>query len=152
MTKILMVCLGNICRSPLAEGILASKLPKEDFIIDSAGTSSYHIGASPDNRSVNIARHNDIDICLQKARQFTKQDFKEFDIIYAMDNSNLKNIIALAENEFEAQKVKLILDEIYPGEHKDVPDPYHDTNKGFENVFNMLNEACEIIAKQLKPH
>ncbi len=149
MTKILMVCLGNICRSPLAEGILKSKLPQDQFFIDSAGTSNYHIGASPDNRSVNIARHNDIDICLQKARQFTKQDFQDFDMIYAMDNSNYRDIIALATTEDEKNKVKLILNETSPGEHKDVPDPYHDTQKGFENVFNMLNEACEVIAKRL---
>ncbi|WP_181256219.1 low molecular weight protein-tyrosine-phosphatase [Aurantibacter aestuarii] len=149
MTKILMVCLGNICRSPLAEGILKSKLPQDQFFIDSAGTSNYHIGASPDNRSVNIARHNDIDICLQKARQFTKQDFKDFDIIYAMDNSNYRDITALATTEDEKNKVKLILNETSPGENKDVPDPYHDTQKGFETVFNMLNEACEVIAKRL---
>ena len=149
MTKILMVCLGNICRSPLAEGILKSKLPQDQFFIDSAGTSNYHIGASPDNRSVNIARHNDIDICLQKARQFTKQDFQDFDMIYAMDNSNYRDIIALATTEDEKNKVKLILNETSPGENKDVPDPYHDTQKGFENVFNMLNEACEVIAKRL---
>ena len=140
MTKILMVCLGNICRSPLAEGILKSKLPQDQFFIDSAGTN---------NRSVNIARHNDIDICLQKARQFTKQDFQDFDMIYAMDNSNYRDIIALATTEDEKNKVKLILNETSPGEHKDVPDPYHDTQKGFENVFNMLNEACEVIAKRL---
>ncbi|PSG88039.1 protein-tyrosine-phosphatase [Aurantibacter aestuarii] len=144
-----MVCLGNICRSPLAEGILKSKLPQDQFFIDSAGTSNYHIGASPDNRSVNIARHNDIDICLQKARQFTKQDFKDFDIIYAMDNSNYRDITALATTEDEKNKVKLILNETSPGENKDVPDPYHDTQKGFETVFNMLNEACEVIAKRL---
>ena len=91
----------------------------------------------------------DIDICLQKARQFTKQDFQDFDMIYAMDNSNYRDIIALATTEDEKNKVKLILNETSPGEHKDVPDPYHDTQKGFENVFNMLNEACEVIAKRL---
>lgn len=150
MTKILMVCLGNICRSPLAEGILASKLPEDQFKVDSAGTSNYHIGASPDNRSVNVARQNDIDICLQKARQFIRQDFKDFDMIYAMDKSNYENIIALAESDSDKNKVKLILNETTPGENNDVPDPYHDTEKGFEKVFNMLDEACEVIAKRLK--
>ena len=150
MTKILMVCLGNICRSPLAEGILKSKLPQSKFIIESAGTSNYHIGASPDNRSINVARHHDIDICLQKARQFVKQDFKDFDVIYAMDNSNYNNIIALADNEAEKSKVKLILNETAPGVNKDVPDPYHDTKKGFENVYKMLDEACDVIAYRLK--
>ncbi|WP_375238166.1 low molecular weight protein-tyrosine-phosphatase [Aurantibacter sp.] len=148
MTKILMVCLGNICRSPLAEGILKSKLPKQNYFIDSAGTSNYHIGSSPDSRSVNIARHNNIDICLQQARQFTAQDFKDFDVIYAMDNSNLKNILALAQTETEKSKVKIILNESYPNSNKDVPDPYHDTDKGFENVFNMLDKACSIIANR----
>lgn len=143
-----MVCLGNICRSPLAEGILKSKLSNQDYIVDSAGTSNYHTGNSPDNRSINVARHNDIDICLQKSRQFTAQDFKDFDVIYAMDRSNLKNILALAQTTEDVYKVKLILNESFPNSNKDVPDPYHDTNKGFENVFNMLDQACTIIANR----
>jgi len=150
MSKILMVCLGNICRSPLAEGILQSKLPSQDFFVDSAGTSNYHIGNPPDNRSVNIARHNDIDICLQKARQFTRQDFIDFDVIYAMDNSNLENILKLAHTKEERNKVKLILNESFPNANKDVPDPYYDSNKGFEIVFNMLDNACTIIANRLQ--
>jgi protein-tyrosine phosphatase len=143
-----MVCLGNICRSPLAEGILKTKLPKHNYFIDSAGTSSYHIGNPPDNRSVNIARHNNIDICLQKARQFTEQDFKDFDVIYAMDKSNFENILDLAKTDADKSKVKIILNESYPNSNKDVPDPYHDSDKGFENVFNMLDKACAIIANR----
>ena len=149
MTKILMVCLGNICRSPLAEGILNSKLPQDSFIIDSAGTSSHHQGQAPDNRSINIARHNDIDICLQKSRQFITQDFNDFDLIYAMDKSNYANILALAENDAEKDKVKLILNEINPNKNEDVPDPYYDSDKGFKTVFNLLDNACTIIANRL---
>lgn len=97
--KILMVCLGNICRSPLAEGILQSKLSPENFTVDSAGTASYHIGKLPDPRSIAVAKKNNIDITHQRCRQFTKNDFDVFDYIYAMDVSNYKNIIRLAESE-----------------------------------------------------
>ncbi|MBD3889763.1 low molecular weight protein-tyrosine-phosphatase [Olleya marilimosa] len=149
MTKILMVCLGNICRSPLAEGILQSKLDNNLFVVDSAGTSSYHIGNKPDPRSIAIAKKKGIDITQQQARQFVKQDFLDFDIIYAMDNSNYNNIIALAENDKQKSKVNLILNESYPERNLDVPDPYYGGDKGFENVFNMLNEACNKIKLRL---
>ena len=149
MTKILMVCLGNICRSPLAEGILKSKLPKDKFYIDSAGTSNYHIGDLPDNRSIKIAEEFDIDITNQRGRQFSTSDFDKFDIIYAMDNSNFKNIIRLARNTEDEQKVKLIMNEIYNDQNFDVPDPYTGGIEGFKNVFMMLDEACDIIAKKL---
>ncbi len=151
MTKILMVCLGNICRSPLAEGILKSKLPKDKFYIDSAGTSNYHIGDLPDNRSIKIAKEFDIDITNQRGRQFSTNDFDKFDIIYAMDNSNFKNIIRLARNSEDEQKVKLIMNEIYKNQNFDVPDPYTGGIEGFKNVFMMLDEACDIIAKKLLP-
>ena len=144
-----MVCLGNICRSPIAEGILQSKLNSDLFRIDSAGTSSYHIGSKPDSRSILIAKQNGIDITNQQARQFIKQDFKAFDIIFAMDNSNYNNIVALASNEIEKQKVKLILNESFPNKNLDVPDPYYDGDKGFETVYLLLNDACSIIAEQL---
>ena len=149
MTKILMVCLGNICRSPLAEGILKSKLTKDKFYIDSAGTSNYHIGDLPDNRSIKIAEEFDIDITNQRGRQFSTSDFDKFDIIYAMDNSNFKNIIRLARNTEDEQKVKLIMNEIYDDQNFDVPDPYTGGMEGFKNVFMMLDEACDIIAKKL---
>lgn len=149
MTKILMVCLGNICRSPLAEGILQSKLDNNLFVVDSAGTSSYHIGNKPDPRSIAIAKKKGIDITQQQARQFVKQDFLDFDIIYAMDNSNYNNIIALAENDKQKSKVNLILNESYPEQNLDVPDPYYGGDKGFENVFNMLDEACNKIKLRL---
>ena len=149
MTKILMVCLGNICRSPLAEGILQSKLDNNLFVVDSAGTSSYHIGNKPDPRSIAIAKKKGIDITNQQARQFVKQDFLDFDIIYAMDNSNYNNIIALAENDKQKSKVNLILNESYPEQNLDVPDPYYGGDKGFETVFNMLDEACNKIKLRL---
>jgi len=144
-----MVCLGNICRSPLAEGILKSKLPEQDYFIDSAGTSSHHKGEAPDERSIKIARLHNLDISLQQSRPFTKKDFNDFDLIYAMDCSNYNNIYALAETEQEQSKVKLILNEIYPGKNKNVPDPYYDSEKGFLNVYNMLDEACNVIANRL---
>ena len=149
MIKILMVCLGNICRSPLAEGILQSKLPEDSFIIDSAGTSNYHIGEKPDKRSIAIARHYGIDIGNQRGRQFTSLDFERFDHIYAMDNSNYRNILALARNDKDKTKVKLILNESLPNENLDVPDPYYGGDSGFDNVFKMLDEACQIIANRL---
>ena len=148
MTKILMVCLGNICRSPLAEGILKSKLDA-NFIVESAGTAAYHVGNKPDPRSIAVARQNGLNITNQRARKFNKQDFENFDIIYAMDNSNYQNIIALAENDQQKEKVKLILNESFPDKNLDVPDPYYGGDKGFENVYNMLDNACEIIAKRI---
>lgn len=148
MTKILMVCLGNICRSPLAEGILKSKLDS-NFTVESAGTAAYHIGNKPDPRSIAVARKNGLNITNQRARKFTKQDFEDFDTIYAMDNSNYQNIIALAENNLQKEKVKLILNESFPDKNLDVPDPYYGGDKGFENVYNMLDNACEIIAKRI---
>lgn len=144
-----MVCLGNICRSPLAEGILKSKVYSFKTFVDSAGTGAYHVGEKPDKRSIAIAKQNGIDITDQKARKFTKEDFKLFDLIYVMDNSNYNNVVSLASNEVEKEKVKLILNEVFPGENLDVPDPYYGGDFGFKNVYNMLDEACNIIAQQL---
>lgn len=144
-----MVCLGNICRSPLAEGILASKLPKEKFIVDSAGTGSWHIGSTPDSRSVATAKKNRIDISRQKGRQISIHDFEQFDYIYVMDNSNYQDVIRLTDNPEHHQKVQLILNELYPDENVDVPDPYYGTPNGFEMVYNMLDEVSTIIAAKL---
>lgn len=144
-----MVCLGNICRSPLAEGILKSKLPKDRFTIDSAGTAAYHIGSKPDSRSIVVAQNYGIEIAHLRGRQFVKNDFKEFDLIYAMDQSNFNHIIAMAKNTTDLHKVKLILNEITPDENLSVPDPYYGGDQGFENVYNMLDEACEIIKNKL---
>lgn len=143
-----MVCLGNICRSPLAEGIMRSKL-SDDFVIDSAGTANYHVGNSPDKRSVAIARKYGLNISHLKGRQFGVSDFDAFDVIYVMDESNFKNVIALARNDEDMAKVKYILNEVYPNQNYSVPDPYYGGDEGFENVYKMLDEACDNIAKTL---
>lgn len=148
--KILMVCLGNICRSPLAEGILASKLPKDKFTVDSAGTGPWHIGNSPDKRSIAIAKKNNLDISIQKGRQFNSIDFDNFDYIFVMDKSNYNDVISLAKNEEQKAKVQIILNELYPNENVDVPDPYFGMDNGFQIVYEMLDDVCELIAKKLK--
>jgi len=149
MTKLLMVCLGNICRSPLAQGILESKLSSKDYLVDSAGTAAYHVGENPDPRSIDIAHQNSIDISKQRARQFTVKDFDDFDIIYAMDQSNFNNIINLARNDKDIAKVKLILDENKFVINKNVPDPYYGGVDGFKEVFELLEESCSNIANSI---
>ncbi|MEI6866753.1 low molecular weight protein-tyrosine-phosphatase [Flavicella sp.] len=149
MVKVLMVCLGNICRSPLAEGILKSKMSSENVIVDSAGTAAYHIGNLPDSRSIEIAKKHGIDITPQRARAFLVSDFKSFDYIFVMDRSNYNNIISLAENSSEIAKVKMILNELHAGDNLEVPDPYYGGNGGFENVYQLLDASCDIIAKKI---
>jgi len=144
-----MVCLGNICRSPLAEEILKVKVDPKNIFIDSAGTGSWHVGNLPDKRSIAIAKKNQLDITSQRCRQFKVSDFDEFDIIYVMDNSNKNDVLELARDDKDKAKVKLILNEIFPFENVDVPDPYLGGEKGFEHVFNLLDQACSIIAKKL---
>lgn len=148
-----MVCLGNICRSPLAEGILRKKLEERELThitVDSAGTSSYHIGECPDSRSTRNAKLHGVDISGLRARQFTVDDFDRFDLIYAMDASNYGNIMELARHERDRHKVEMILNVLHPGSNMSVPDPYFGGEQGFENVFIMLDKACEIIAGTLK--
>ena len=142
--KILMVCLGNICRSPLAEGILKNKAKHLNVVVDSAGTANYHIGKNPDIRSIEIAKKHGIDIKNQIARQFTKNDFKNFDIIYVMDKQNYYDIIQQATSEFDKKKVKLILNEINTNIDS-VPDPYYGGENGFNIVYEMLDKACKKI-------
>ena len=141
-----MVCLGNICRSPLAEGILKSKT--KNLEVDSAGTAGYHIGKQPDIRSIDIAKKHNIDLTSQRARQFSTRDFDNFDKIYVMDNDNYSKIISLARNQEDMDKVDLILNEIYPKEYKSVPDPYYGGDEGFQNIYNLLETSCEVIAKK----
>lgn len=148
MTNILMVCLGNICRSPLAEGILKSKLPGDQFMVDSAGTASYHIGSSPDRRSIEVAKKYGLNISNLRGRQFQTTDFDRFDHIFVMDESNYQNVIALARNETDVSKVKYILNEVYPNQNYSVPDPYYGGNEGFENIYKMLDEACTVISNR----
>ncbi|WPY97849.1 low molecular weight protein-tyrosine-phosphatase [Christiangramia sp. OXR-203] len=149
-TRVLMVCLGNICRSPLAEGILKSKVDPEKVFVDSAGTGDWHVDSEPDKRSIAIASKNGLNISQQRGRQFSKKDFQDFDHIFVMDNSNFKDVIAMAATDEERQKVHLILEEIFPSENVDVPDPYHGGDQGFENVYMMLDEATDELKRKLE--
>lgn len=143
-----MVCLGNICRSPLAEGILQNKVNQEEVFVDSAGTDGYHVGNAPDPRSIAIAHKYGLNIEKQRCRKFQVSDFQKFDVIYTMDKTNYDNVVALAQNSKETEKVKLILEVINLPE-KQVPDPYYDEEDGFEHVYRLLDQACEAIAKKI---
>jgi len=147
--KILMVCLGNICRSPLAQGILESKLDTNKYLVASAGTANFHIGKLPDSRSIAIAKQNNIDITNQRAAQFKVSDFDIYDYIFTMDNSNYENIIAIATNNTDKKKVNLILNEISSGSNSEVPDPYYGGDNGFKHVFELLDSACENISTRI---
>lgn len=150
MTKILMVCLGNICRSPLAEGILQFKVDASKIQVDSAGMEGYHVGELPDKRSIKVAAENLLDITDQRARLFQLADFNTYDIIYAMDNLVYNKLLEKATTDSQRAKVKRILDEVFPEEMMDVPDPYHSSLFAFRNVYKMLDEACDIISKDLE--
>lgn len=149
--KILMVCLGNICRSPLAEGILREKLNHGPHEVDSAGTAAYHVGEAPDPRSIKIGRKYGINISDLRGRQFSVEDFDRFDQIYVMDESNYQNVIRLARNESDKAKVDFLLNQTHPGTNEEVPDPYYGGDQGFENVYQMLDKATDKIVQQL-PH
>jgi len=145
--KILMVCLGNICRSPLAQGIMELHAPA-DWCIDSAGTSGWHEDERPDTRSILIAKERGIAIDHQRSRQVNEEDFETFDIIFAMDSSNYTNLIRLAPNEAAKAKVRLILNEAYPGENRQVPDPYTGGQSGFRHVYELLEEAVQSFIRK----
>ncbi len=147
--KILMVCLGNICRSPLAEGIMKTKLP-EGFVVDSAGTISMHEGEHPDKRAVKTAANHGINISEQRSRPITRADFETFDKLYCMDIDVFEDVISKAESEEERQKVSLFLEVL--GDHKnaEVPDPYWGSMKDFEEVFQLLDKGCEAIKNQIQ--
>ncbi len=144
-----MVCLGNICRSPLAEGIMQLKIEQYnlDWTVESAGTSSWHIGKQPHKDSINIALEHNIDISQQKARQFIASDFAKFDLILAMDSQNYIDICKLAPTDLHKEKVKLILNYTNPNTNKAVPDPYYEG--GFDVVFDMIEAACQILIKKV---
>ncbi len=147
--RILMVCLGNICRSPLAEGVLRYKAQQKglNWHIESAGTGAWHVGQAPDPRSQKVALLHGIDISKQKAQQFSPYHLETFDKIYAMDSSNYQDIIRHAKNEIEKNKVELLMNNSEPGKNKAVPDPYYDDNL-YEVVYQMIDEACEEIVRR----
>ena len=147
-----MVCLGNICRSPMADGLLRRKVKEQNLnvLVDSAGTANYHIGSPPDHRMIDAAKSRGTDIQNLRARQFSKKDFQDFDLIYVMDESNLSNVIKLTTNSTEQQKVKLILEELYPNESKRVPDPYYGSMKDFMDVYNLLDKVTDVIIEKIK--
>ena len=148
--KILMVCLGNICRSPLAEGILKEKARRQglEWTVDSAGTGSWHIGEPPDHRSIEVARINDIDITDQRARQFKSEDWEQYDHILAMDENNYRDILARKPSDAPRAKLALILDFAPEYGLKNIPDPYWDDH-GFEHVFRLLDAACQELLNAL---
>jgi protein-tyrosine phosphatase len=148
--KILMVCLGNICRSPMAEGILRAKSTHLEIEVDSAGTSSYHYGENPDVRAVHTLRKKGINISNLIARQFTTADFDAFDIIFTMDKSNYDNVIALARSNQDKQKVRMLVNELHPGSNGEVPDPYFGGDQGFEDVYNLIDEATDKFLMRLQ--
>jgi protein-tyrosine phosphatase len=151
MNKILVVCLGNICRSPLAEGIFLHLVKEKglSITIDSAGTSDYHIDECPDHRTIKNARKHNIDLSPLRARQFCVQDFDDFDRIFVMDKSNLSNVLRLARHDEDRKKVDLLLNVLHPGKHLEVPDPYFGGEQGFEDVFQMVYKACNALLDSL---
>lgn len=149
--KILMVCLGNICRSPLAEGIMKKKIQEHqlDWEVDSAGTGAWHAGERPDPRSIKVAQKNNIDITDQRGRQFQASDLDKFDLILTMDATNFQNVRHLANSSEQEDKIHLIMNFVNPGFNQQVPDPYYGTD-GFESVFEMLDIACDEIIDKYK--
>jgi len=149
--RILMVCLGNICRSPLADGLLRNKVSEKKlpWFVDSAGTAGYHIGNPPDLRMIQTAKSNGIDISDLRARQFNTKDFTAFDRIYVMDQSNYNNVLRLASTNADRQKVYLLLDHLYPNKQLEVPDPYYGNQSDFDAVFTLVNEATEALISDL---
>lgn len=149
---ILMVCLGNICRSPLAEGILQQKIKAAglDWTVDSAGTNGYHINEAPHRLSQKVAKKRGIDISNQICRRFRVEDFEKFDKIYVMAADVVDEMKELTGNKFDDTKIDLLLNELYPGENKDIPDPWYGPEAGYNEVFDMIEEACEALIKKYK--
>ena len=151
--RILMVCLGNICRSPIAEGVMKHKIKEQglNWEVDSAGTESYHIGEAPHPLSQKVAKLNGIDICKQRKRKFVAEDFNRFDKIYAMSADVIDEMKWIAKSKFDEKKVDLLLNELFPGQNVDVPDPWYGPEEGFHQAFKMINDACEAIVKKYTP-
>lgn len=149
--KILMVCLGNICRSPMAEGILKSKLQAAhlNWMVDSAGTNGFHVGERPHHLSQKVAKLHHIDISNQVSRQFVKADFDRYDRIYAMAEDVIDEMKEIGTNKFETGKVALLMEEAYPGKKMDVPDPWYGGEAGYHEVFSMISLACDAMIKNI---
>ncbi len=149
-----MVCLGNICRSPLAEGILQDKAIKAglDWSIESAGTNSYHIGEPPHPLSQKVAGMHGIDISRQRARRFTGNDFVLYDKIYALANDVLEDMQDMAGNKFDPSKVDLLMNELYPGKDMDVPDPWSGPESGYHKAFDLIDKVCDAIIAKASPN
>lgn len=145
--NVLAVCLGNICRSPLAEGILAAKAKEAnlDWYVDSAGTSGWHDGKKADKRSRAVAKERGLDIDYQRSRKFVVEDFDDFDLILVMDSSNYNDVMKLARNDSDRDKVKILLNYSFPGQNRAVPDPYYEG--GFGHVYDLIEAACEELVK-----
>lgn len=148
--KILMVCLGNICRSPLAEGILQDKAFKAglSWSVESAGTNSYHTGEAPHPLSQKVARLNGIDISHQRKRKFTASDFDVYDRIYAMAEDVLDDMKRMAGKKYDEKKAVLLMEELYPGKNMDVPDPWYGHEPGYHEVYELIDKACEAIIRK----
>jgi protein-tyrosine phosphatase len=148
--KILMVCLGNICRSPLAEGILQHRAWKAglSWSVESAGTGAWHTGQQPHRLSIKVAKMNGVDISKQRARQFVKEDFLHYDLIYVMDSSNYVDVKHISGNLFDEQKIDLLMNELHPGENRGVPDPWYGEEDGYHKVYEMIDKACENIIRK----
>lgn len=150
--KVLMVCLGNICRSPMADGLMRKKVQEHglDVVVDSAGTGDWHVGDAPDPRMIETAKRNGVPINDLRGRQFKVADFDEFDRIVVMDKSNFANVTKLARDEKDVQKVELFLNLTHPGKDLEVPDPYFGGDEGFQDVFDMLDAGTDVLLKELK--
>ncbi len=148
--KILMVCLGNICRSPLAEGILQAKALEAglNWQVDSAGTNGYHTGEPPHELSIKVGKQKGINICNQRSRRFIAEDFENYDLIYAMAADVLDDIQRIAKNNFDTNKLSLFLEASYPGEERDVPDPWSGPEKDYHEVFEIIGRNCDSIIKK----
>ena len=150
--KILMVCLGNICRSPLADGLLRKKVKENNLnvFIDSAGTSGLHAGSPPDSRMCKTAKKFNTSIDELRSRKFLLEDFDKFDWIYVMDKENLSDVLKLARNENDRNKVQLILNTIDANKNQEVPDPYYGGDEGFLEVYRLLDNATDSIVHKIK--